>query len=138
MAIRRTRKKKKFETAINVTPLVDVMLVLLIIFMVTAPMMTTGVNVDLPKASATPINTDSKPITVSLKNDGSVFVGDNPVTLENIVPTLQQASHGDTAHRIFVRADAKIDYGRVMGLMGKVTSAGFTHVALLAQQPPTS
>ena len=120
---------------INVTPMVDVMLVLLIIFMVTAPLMTSGVNVDLPKTSAQQVNNDTKPITVTIKADGSLYLGDDAVTTDELVSKLQAASQNDPTHRIFVRGDQHIDYGRVMEVMGRITSGGFTHVALLAQQP---
>ena len=120
---------------INVTPLVDVMLVLLIVFMVTAPLMTTGVNVDLPKTDASPVSSDSKPLAVSVKNDGTIFLGDDQVTLDQLVAKLQAASQNDPTHRIFVRGDEHIDYGRVMQVMGQITSGGFTKVALLAQAP---
>ncbi len=123
---------------INVTPLVDVMLVLLIVFMITAPLMTTGVNVDLPKTDASPVNSDSKPLAVSVKGDGTIFLGDDQVTLEQLVAKLQAASQNDPTHRIFVRADEHIDYGRVMQVMGQITSGGFTKVALLAQAPTGS
>ncbi|QHI95244.1 protein TolR [Aristophania vespae] len=131
------RRRHRPASEINVTPLVDVMLVLLIIFMVTAPMMTSGVNVDLPKTSASPVNTDSKPITVSLRSDGNLFLGDEPVTAEELVDRLKKAANNDSTRRIFVRADAKIDYGQVMRVMGQITTGGFSHVALLAQQPPS-
>ena len=120
---------------INVTPLVDVMLVLLIIFMVTAPLMTSGVNVDLPKTSAQQLNADTKPITVSIRADGSLYLGDQVVTLDALVSQLHAMSQNDPTHRIFVRGDQHIDYGRVMEVMGRITSGGFTHVALLAEQP---
>lgn len=114
------------------------MLVLLIIFMVTAPMMTSGVNVDLPKTDASPLNADTKPITVSVKNDGTLFLGDDPVSADQLVDRLKEASQNDPTHRIFVRADAHINYGQVMDIMGRITSGGFTHVALLAQQPTSA
>ncbi len=120
---------------INVTPLVDVMLVLLIIFMVTAPLMTSGVNVDLPKTNAAPVNADTKPITVTIKGDGSIYLGDDVVSNDDLVARLQAAAQNDPAHRIFVRGDQHIDYGRVMQVMGTITSGGFTKVALLAEQP---
>ncbi|GAB6853652.1 protein TolR [Asaia astilbis] len=131
-------RRRRPASEINVTPLVDVMLVLLIIFMVTAPMMTSGVNVDLPKTDASPLNADTKPITVSIKPDGSIFLGDDPVSADQLIAQLQQAAQNDKEHRIFVRADAHINYGQVMDIMGKITSGGFTHVALLAQQPAAS
>ncbi|MCH4022855.1 MAG: protein TolR [Acetobacter sp.] len=131
------RRRARPQSEINVTPLVDVMLVLLIIFMVTSPMMTSGVNVDLPKSDAKPVNTDTKPITVSIKADGSLYLGDNEVSPEQLIDQLKAASANDPTHRIFVRGDAHIDYGQVMKVMGQITSGGFTHVALLAQQPPS-
>ncbi len=132
------RNRYRPMSEINVTPLVDVMLVLLIIFMVTAPLMTSGVNVDLPKTSAQQLNADVKPITVSIRADGSLYLGDEPVTMETLVSRLQALSQNDPAHRIFVRGDEHIDYGRVVQVMGRITSGGFTHVALLAQQPAGS
>ncbi|WP_225197580.1 protein TolR [Gluconobacter oxydans] len=129
------RRKRRPASEINVTPLVDVMLVLLIIFMVTAPMLTSGVNVDLPKTDASPVNSDTKPITVSLRTDGSLYLGDQQVTSDQLIDQLKAQSQNDPTHRIFVRADAHIDYGQVMQVMGQITSGGFTHVALLAQQP---
>ncbi|MBB2190136.1 protein TolR [Gluconacetobacter azotocaptans] len=131
------RGRRRPMSDINVTPLVDVMLVLLIIFMVTAPMMTSGVNVDLPKTDAAPVNADSKPLTVSIRSDGALYLGDNPVSSDQLVDQLRAASENDSAHRIFVRGDSHIDYGRVMEVMGRITAGGFTHVALLAQQPPS-
>jgi biopolymer transport protein TolR len=131
------RGRRRPMSDINVTPLVDVMLVLLIIFMVTAPMMTSGVNVDLPKTDAAPVNADTKPITVSIRGDGALYLGDNPVSSDQLVDQLRAAAQNDPAHRIFVRGDSHIDYGRVMEVMGRITAGGFTHVALLAQQPPS-
>jgi biopolymer transport protein TolR len=122
---------------INVTPLVDVMLVLLIIFMVTAPLMTSGVNVDLPKTSANPVNTDSTPITISVNAEGKVFVQNDQVTMADLVAKLQDVTHGQTDRRIFVRGDQSITYGQIMQVMGTIVSGGFTKVALLAQQPST-
>ncbi|AZV38763.1 protein TolR [Komagataeibacter xylinus] len=134
--LRGRRRKRRPMAEINVTPLVDVMLVLLIIFMVTAPMMTSGVNVDLPKTDAAPVNTDTKPITVSIRSNGDLYLGDEPVSQDQLVDQLRAAAQNDSEHRIFVRGDQHIDYGRVMQIMGQITSGGFTHVALLAQQPP--
>lgn len=120
---------------INVTPLVDVMLVLLIIFMVTAPLMTSGVTVDLPKTSAQPVNTDSTPITISINAEGKVFVQNDPVQIADLVSKLQDVTHGQTDRRIFVRGDQSISYGQIMQVMGTIVSGGFSKVALLAQQP---
>nr|WP_298796574.1 protein TolR [uncultured Acetobacter sp.] len=132
------RRRRRPMAEINVTPMVDVMLVLLIIFMVTSPMLTSGVNVDLPKTDAKPVNSDTKPITVSIRADGSLYLGDSEVSPEQLVAQLKAASNNDPSHRIFVRGDSHIDYGRVMQVMGQVTEGGFTHVALLAQQPASS
>jgi len=123
---------------INVTPLVDVMLVLLIIFMVTAPLMTSGVPVDLPKTSAQPINSDSEPLTVSIDAQGSIFLQDQQVQLPDLVGKLQAIAQNNPDRRIFVRGDKDLAYGRIMEVMGTITQGGFTKVALLAEQPAPS
>jgi biopolymer transport protein TolR len=119
---------------INVTPLVDVMLVLLIIFMVTAPLMTSGVSVDLPKTNAQQLNSDSEPLTVSIKADGSIFLQDQAIDLSDIVAKLQAIAQNNPDRRIFVRGDKDLAYGRIMEVMGTITQGGFTKVALLAEQ----
>jgi biopolymer transport protein TolR len=120
---------------INVTPLVDVMLVLLIIFMVTAPLMTSGVPVDLPKTSAQPLNSDSEPLTVSIDAQGKIFLQDEEVQLPELVAKLQAIAQNNADRRIFVRGDKELAYGRIMEVMGTITQGGFTKVALLAEQP---
>lgn len=119
---------------INVTPMVDVMLVLLIIFMVTAPLMTSGVSVDLPKTNAQPINNDSQPLTVSVRANGNVYLQDQLVPLPDVVDKLKAIAANNPDRRIFVRGDKDLPYGRIMELMGIITQGGFTHVALLAEQ----
>jgi biopolymer transport protein TolR len=119
---------------INVTPLVDVMLVLLIIFMVTAPLMTSGVSVDLPKTNAQPLNSDSEPLTVSIRADGSIFLQEQPIDISEIVAKLQAIARNNPERRIFVRGDKDLAYGRIMQVMGTITQGGFTKVALLAEQ----
>ena len=119
---------------INVTPLVDVMLVLLIIFMVTAPLMTSGVSVDLPKTNAQPLNNDSEPVTVSIRANGDIFLGDEPVPLPDVVGRLKAVAQDNPDRRIFVRGDKDLPYGRIMEVMGTITQGGFTRVALLAEQ----
>ncbi len=119
---------------INVTPLVDVMLVLLIVFMVAAPLMTSGVPVDLPKASAAPLSQDSEPLTVSVNGEGRLFLQDAELALPELVTRLQAAAAGKTDRRIFVRGDRGIPYGRIMEVMATITQGGFTKVALLAEQ----
>jgi biopolymer transport protein TolR len=120
---------------INVTPLVDVMLVLLIIFMVTAPLMTSGVSVDLPKTTSQPLNTDSEPLTVSINAQGAIFLQEDPVDLTDLVAKLQAIAQNNPERRIFVRGDKSNTYGRIMEVMGTITEGGFTKVALLADQP---
>jgi len=124
---------------INVTPLVDVMLVLLIIFMVAAPLMTVGVPIDLPKTNASALNQETEPLTISVNAEGRIFLQESEVPLENLVPQLRAIMEaqpaGQPERRIFVRGDRGINYGRVMEVMGTVSSAGFTKVALLAEQP---
>ncbi|MDQ2805164.1 MAG: protein TolR [Pseudomonadota bacterium] len=130
---------------INVTPLVDVMLVLLIIFMVTAPLMTSGVSIDLPKTDAQPLNNDSQPLTVSIDAQGQIFLQSDQVDLDALVAKLRAVSQNDPGRRIFVRGDKDLAYGRIMQVMGTITQGGFTKVALLAEQtarptpgPPSS
>ena len=120
---------------INVTPMVDVMLVLLIIFMVTAPLMTSGVSVDLPKTDAKPLNSDSQPLTVSIDAGGKIFLQDQELQLPELVTKLQAIAQNDQERRIFVRGDKDLAYGRIMEVMGTITQGGFTKVALLAEQP---
>ena len=119
---------------INVTPLVDVMLVLLIVFMVAAPLMTSGVTVDLPKTNAAPLSQDSEPLTVSLNGEGKLFLQESEILLPELVTKLQAIAPNKPDRRIFVRGDRGIAYGRVMEVMATITQGGFTKVALLAEQ----
>jgi biopolymer transport protein TolR len=124
---------------INVTPMVDVMLVLLIIFMIAAPLMTVGVPVDLPKTQASALNQDNEPITITVNPQGAIFLQETEVPIEGLVAQLQaiagtQAA-GQEQRRIFVRGDRAISYGRVMEVMGTISAGGFSRVALLAEQP---
>ncbi len=128
------RGRYKPLSEINVTPMVDVMLVLLIVFMVAAPLMTSGVNVDLPKTNAAPVSQDSTPITVSIKADGATYVGDDAVAVDALVAKLREAAKDDAAKRIFVRGDRAVTYGQIMTVMGTITSGGFTKATLLAEQ----
>ena len=133
----RLRGRYRPLSEINVTPLVDVMLVLLIIFMVTAPLMTSGVSVDLPKTDAKPLNTDSQPLTVSIDSAGKIFLQDQELQLPELVARLQAIAENNQDRRIFVRGDKDLTYGRIMEVMGTITQGGFTKVALLAEQPAT-
>jgi len=119
---------------INVTPLVDVMLVPLIVFMVAAPLMTSGVTVDLPKASAAPLAQDSEPLTVSVNAEGKVFLQDTELSTSELVPKLLAISENRTERRVFVRGDKGVNYGRITETMAAITRGGFTKVALLAEQ----
>ena len=116
---------------INVTPLVDVMLVLLVIFMVTAPLMTTSVNIDLPKVAATPVNQDSEPLRVQVDSQGNVFLQDTPTDLGELVTKLQAIAQDQKDRRIFVRGDKANSYGRMLQVMATIIQGGFTKVALL-------
>ena len=119
---------------INVTPLVDVMLVLLVIFMITAPLMTSSVNVDLPKASATPITPEPDPITVSVASDSKVYLGNDGMELGDVVARLQTAAQAKPDRRIFVRGDKSVPYGRMIEVMVTIRQGGFTKVSLLVEQ----
>ena len=118
---------------INMTPFIDVMLVLLIIFMVAAPLLTTGVSVDLPQTSASALNVDRKPIAVSLNEQGQLYLMDQPIVDADLVPKLQSASQHDDEQRIYVRASKVVPYGRVAQIMAAVTTAGFKKVALVTE-----
>jgi len=120
---------------INVTPLVDVMLVLLIVFMVTAPLITSGVDVNLPQANAKPVNSDSQPIVITVNAQDQVFIGNSQIQLSNLVSTLQTSTQGNQDRRIFVRGDQSVSYGDMLQVMATITDGGFTKVALLAKQP---
>ena len=116
---------------INVTPLVDVMLVLLIIFMVTAPLMSSSVNIDLPKVAATPINQDREPLKVQVNAEGKVFLQDEPLEIADLIAKLQAIAKDNKDRRIFVRGDKGNSYGRMLEVMATIIQGGFTKVALM-------
>ena len=120
---------------INVTPFVDVMLVLLVVFMVTAPLLTVGVKVDLPETDAPALAGQDEPLAVTIRADGQIFIQDTEVTLSELAPRLVAITESKPATRIFIRGDRAINYGRVMEVMGTLSAAGFTRVALIAEQP---
>lgn len=120
---------------INVTPMVDVMLVLLVIFMVTAPLLTTGVQVDLPQTTAAQVHGQDEPIAVSVDRKGRIFIQESEVTLETLAPRLAAITERNREVRVFVRGDQQIAYGRVMAVIGALHQAGFGKVALLTQSP---
>ena len=131
------RRKFRPMADINVTPMVDVMLVLLVIFMVTAPLMTSGVPVDLPKTQAGQLKGDDTPLTVSVDKQGRIFLQDTEVQLDELSPRLKAITNAKPDTRIFVKGDNGINYGRVMEVMGQLGAAGFPHVALLTQPAPS-
>jgi biopolymer transport protein TolR len=116
---------------INVTPFVDVMLVLLIVFMVTAPLLTVGVPVDLPKTKAQALSQDREPLSVSVRRDGVIFLQNTRVSEDDLVPRLTAIASTGYDQRIFVRGDKSVDYGRVMEVMALISAAGFTHIGLV-------
>ena len=121
---------------INVTPFIDVILVLLIIFMVAAPLLSVGVPIDLPQSQASSVNQDNKePITLSVNEKGQIFLGDSEVKYDDLVQKLQAVTQarGGMDERIFVRGDKKVDYGTVMRVMGRLSGAGFKKVALVTE-----
>lgn len=128
---RRSLRHMGIVSDINVTPFVDVMLVLLIVFMVTAPMLTVGVPLELPETAAKEMQGDTEPLTVSVKADGKVYLQETEIVLEELVPKLQAIAKNGYEERIFVRADRAIDYGAVMQVMGALNAAGFRKLGLV-------
>ena len=126
---RRARRRAMAE--INVTPFVDVMLVLLIVFMVTAPLLTVGVPVDLPKTKAQTLGQDNEPLSVTVKRDGKIYLQNQPIEEDALEPKLTAIAANGYDQRIFVRGDKAVDYGRVMEVMGLLSAAGFTHIGLV-------
>ncbi|MDO8839399.1 MAG: protein TolR [Parvibaculum sp.] len=130
---RRGRFARAPMAEINVTPVVDVMLVLLIVFMVAAPLLTVGVPVDLPKTQAAPISGDNEPLTITLNGSGAIFVQETPTEIDAMVPQLLAIAENGYEQRIFVRADGSLPYGEVMKVMGVISSSGFSRVALVTE-----
>jgi len=130
-----TRKRKRYSqmSEINVTPFVDVMLVLLIVFMVTAPLLTVGIKVDLPKVKATALTDIKDPIEITVKLDGEVYIGESKVEVENLIPRLNAITEQNTEARIYIRGDRVVAYGRIMEIMSIINSAGYIKVALITQ-----
>ena len=116
---------------INVTPFVDVMLVLLIVFMVTAPLLTVGVPVDLPKVKASALTDQKDPIEITIKLDGTLYLGETEIEVENLIPRLKAITDQNTEARIYVRGDRVVSYGRIMEIMSLINSAGYVKIALV-------
>jgi len=132
---RRRHRRKAVMSEINVTPMVDVMLVLLIIFMVSAPLLTVGVPIDLPQTRAKSLDQDREPLTLSVSLQGQVFLQNSEIPLDDLVSKLKAVTdaRGGYDERIYVRGDRKVDYGTVMRVMGRLSSAGFRRVALVTE-----
>ena len=128
---RRGRGRIRPMAEINVTPFVDVMLVLLIVFMVTAPLLTVGVPVDLPKTKAQALSQDREPLSVSIRKNGLIYLQNTPVAQDDLVPRLTAIAANGYDQRIFVRGDKSVDYGKVMDVMARISAAGFTHIGLV-------
>jgi biopolymer transport protein TolR len=129
------RLRRRPMADINVTPMVDVMLVLLIVFMVAAPLLTVGVQVDLPKTQAAAIQGQDEPLAVTIDAKGVIYLQETPVELDQLVPRLQAIAQGAADRRIFVRGDQAINYGKVLEVMGMINAGGFTKVALVGNPP---
>ena len=132
---RRGRNRRAPMSEINVTPMVDVMLVLLIIFMVTAPLLTVGVPVDLPKTKASVITGQDEPLVISVNREGRIYLQETELELDKLVARLRAITDNKPDTRIFVRGDKTVVYGRIIEVMGTVSAAGFSRVALIAELP---
>jgi biopolymer transport protein TolR len=132
------RQRRAVMAEINVTPMVDVMLVLLIVFMVSAPLLTVGVPIDLPQSQAKSLDQDKEPLAVSVNGEGKVFLQNTEIPVDELVPKLKaiaeaRGAGGGEDERIYVRGDKKVDYGTVMKVMGRLSAAGFRRVALVTE-----
>ena len=129
----RMQKKNRVISQINVTPFVDVMLVLLIVFMITAPLLTVGVSVDLPKTKASQLNSKGDPIIISIKKNGELYIQERGIDALQLLPRLKAISSGNKNLRIYVRGDKNVPYGLVLDTIAKIKSSGFKKVALVAK-----
>ena len=130
---RSARRRRPPMSQINVTPFVDVMLVLLVIFMITAPLLTVGVEVDLPETDSPPLSGDDEPLSITITGDGTTYLQEIEVTLTDLIPKLRAITERRPDVRIFIRGDREIAYGRVMEVMGVLNAAGFNNVALVTE-----
>lgn len=131
----RRRYYTKPVSDINVTPFVDVMLVLLVVFMVTAPMMTVAVPIDLPKTQGRNVSQDKEPLVVSIDSSGKIYLQDKKMDLGDLIPKLKAITGANPDSRIFVRGDRSVSYGKIMEVMGTISAAGYNKVALVAELP---
>ncbi|PPR41133.1 MAG: Biopolymer transport protein ExbD [Alphaproteobacteria bacterium MarineAlpha5_Bin12] len=135
--LNQNKRKRQYQpmSEINVTPFVDVMLVLLIVFMVTAPLLTVGIPIDLPKVKADALTDQKDPLEISIKLNGEVYLGDNIINVENLIQTIEAITEENFESRIYVRGDRGIAYGRVMEIISMINNAGYRRVALVTQNP---
>jgi biopolymer transport protein TolR len=129
-------RRRAVMSEINVTPFVDVMLVLLIVFMVSAPLLTVGVPIELPQSQAKALEQNNEPLTVSVNVDGQVFLQNSEIKIEDLIPKLKailDAQHGSPNDMVYVRGDKKVDYGTMMRVMGRLSAAGYHRVALVTE-----
>ena len=133
---RRLRRQNRHKpiNEINVTPFVDVMLVLLIIFMVAAPLLTVGVPIDLPETRANALNSETQPITISVNQDGAIYLQETEIAIDEVVPKLEAISRTGYEERIYVRGDKSADYGTVMRVMARISAAGYRNLGLVTLQ----
>ncbi|MEK9885593.1 MAG: ExbD/TolR family protein [Pelagibacteraceae bacterium] len=129
------RKKHRPVSNINVTPMVDVMLVLLIVFMVTAPLLTVGVPVNLPKVEANSLDAQREPLEISINSDNEIFIGDDAIQFQDLINKVNAIAGNNSDIRIFLRADSTIDYGEVMKVLGALNTSGFLKIALVTKKP---
>ena len=132
---KRKHHRQRVMSEINVTPMVDVMLVLLIIFMVSAPLLTVGVPIDLPQSQAKSLDQDKEPLTVSVNDKGQIFLQNSEIAADDLIPKMLAVAEarGGVETRVYVRGDKKVDYGTMMKVMGRLSSAGFHRVALVTE-----
>ena len=127
-----TRKRRKLMNEINVTPMVDVMLVLLIIFMITTPMLVGGIEVDLPKTDASPVSSPTNPLVISIKKNGDLFIFETKIAQKDIIQKLKNVTKENKDTRIFIKGDKNVQYGTIVKTMSYIHNAGFTKIALLS------
>lgn len=130
---RSTRGRKQLMSEINITPFVDVMLVLLVVFMVTAPMMISGINVDLPKTTSSPLSGKDEPLTITVTDKEMVYIQDVAIEKKDLVAKLEAITKAKKDSRILVRGDKKVNYGVVMEVVGSINAAGYNHISLVTE-----
>lgn len=138
LRIRAHRRSTSLVSDINVTPFVDVMLVLLVIFMITAPLMTTGISINLPQARTQPLTESIEPLTITVDKDGVIYIQESPIPLETLSEKLHVLTNNNPEARLYVRGDTSLSYGEIMTVMAHIANGGYTRVALLTDIPKAS